>query len=176
MTTSSETGIKAWPQGFAINPRGKGPSPEMIEAYRDTPVAWISDCLGRSVGSVGLNYYHGDVSLMMIGTAFTVRVRPGDNLMIHKAIELAQPGDVIVVDAGGDCSQALIGNNMRTSAIRAKIAGFVLDGALRDLAELADGKLPCTPRASLIAGQAKTDRERSTCRSRAPAWWCIRAI
>jgi RraA family protein len=66
-------------------------------------------------------------------------VRPGDNLMIHKAISMAAPGDVIVVDGGGDLTQALIGGLMRTTAMTRRIAGFVIHGAIRDLAEWAEG-------------------------------------
>src|SRR3546814_6876899 len=76
------------------------------------------------------------IYLGLCGPALTVQVRPGDNLMIHKAFMMAQPGDIIVIDGGGDLSQALIGGLMRTTAMTKKIGGFVIDGAIRDLVEI----------------------------------------
>ena len=144
-----------WPAGFRILPRGVGPSAEMVEAFRGVPTAWASDCLGRSTGSIGLTAYHGSLTLMMCGTAVTVRVRPGDNLMIHKALEIAEPGDVILVDGGGDVSQALIGGNMRITAIQRGIAGYVLDGAVRDLADFGEGVIGCYARGHTHRGPSK---------------------
>ncbi|WP_223271377.1 hypothetical protein [Buttiauxella sp. B2] len=92
---------------------------------------------------------------MLCGPALTVKVRPGDNLMIHKAIEMALPGDVIVVDGAGDLTQALIGGLMRTSAITKKIAGFVIDGAIRDLNEWAEGGIAVYARGTTLCGPSK---------------------
>ena len=78
----------------------------------------------------------------MVGTAFTVRTRPGDNLMVHKAIDMAAPGDVIVVDAGGALENALIGELMAGWAQKRGVAGFVIDGAIRDSEALAEGDFP----------------------------------
>ena len=79
------------------------PAPELIEAFRDAPTCIISDNLARLPGAVGLRPFHRGGRL--VGTAFTVRTRPGDNLAIHQALELVGPGDVIVVDGGGDETQ-----------------------------------------------------------------------
>ncbi|QJP15643.1 RraA family protein [Starkeya sp. ORNL1] len=133
---------KSWPAGYACNPRGAGPTREQIEAFKKIPAAWASDCLGRSTGAIGLNRYHPSLSLIACGPAFTVRVRPGDNLMVHKALELIQPGDMLVIDGGGDITQSLIGGNMRITALRQKIAGFVMDAAIRDIADW-DDEMPC---------------------------------
>ncbi len=84
-----------------------------------------------------------------------MRVRPGDNLMIHKAVTMAQPGDVIVVDGGGDVTQAVVGGLMRTTAIKRKLAGFVIDGALRDVAEFREGGFPCFARGVNHRGPSK---------------------
>src|SRR3546814_14574567 len=78
----------------------------------------------------------------LFGSAFTVRTRPGDNLMVHKALDLAQPGDVIVVDAGGDTTNSIIGEIMWSYAKTRGIAGFVINGAVRDVAALSHGDLP----------------------------------
>jgi regulator of RNase E activity RraA len=147
--------VTAWPAGFAINEREATPAPELVEALRGVPTTIVSDCLGRSVGAVGLEPFHGDRSLELCGIALTVRVRPGDNLMIHKALTLAQPGDVIVVDGAGDVSHALVGGLMRLAALARGVAGFVLDGAIRDVEEWADGELPIFARGHSHRGPSK---------------------
>jgi RraA family protein len=81
-------------------------------------------------------------SMKVAGPAFTVEVRPGDNLMIHAALALAQPGDVIVVDGKGDLSCALTGALMAAHAEKVGIAGFVIDGAVRDTDDCARGRFP----------------------------------
>jgi regulator of RNase E activity RraA len=146
---------KAWPPGYAVNPRHPGPSAEFVEAFRTVPVAHASDSMGRCTGSIGLNAYHHDVNLTMCGPAFTVRVRPGDNLMIHVALSQAQPGDVIVIDGAGDLTQALIGGLMRTTLMARKLGGIVVDGALRDLAEWAEGGMPVYARGHTHRGPSK---------------------
>ena len=132
----------AWPAGFAIHEREVTPDPKLVEAFRGVPTTIVSDCLGSCIGAVGLEPFHGDRSLALCGVALTVRVRPGDNLMIHKALTLARPGDVIVVDGSGDVTHALVGGLMLLAALARGVAGFVLDGAIRDVAEWADGELP----------------------------------
>jgi 4-hydroxy-4-methyl-2-oxoglutarate aldolase len=76
------------------------------------------------------------------GSAFTVEVRPGDNLMIHAALALAQPGDVLVIDGKGDQHSALMGALMMATAKAIGLAGVVMDGALRDVPELIALGLP----------------------------------
>jgi 4-hydroxy-4-methyl-2-oxoglutarate aldolase len=71
-------------------------------------------------------------SMRLAGPAVTVEVRPGDNLMIHAALALAKPGDVIAVDGKGDLSSALMGEIMCQQAAALGIAGVVIDGAVRD--------------------------------------------
>lgn len=145
-----------WPAGFYIAERQNNLSPELIEAFRAIPVAVAGDCMGRISGTVGLQRYHQDVNISICGPAITVKVRPGDNLMIHKALEQAHPGDVIVIDGGGDVTQALIGGLIRTTALTKKIAGFVVDGAIRDLAEWADGQVPVFAKAHTHRGPDKS--------------------
>ena len=144
-----------WPAGFYIGQRTSVPSLAQIEAFRNVPTAHVGDCMGRSIGATGLIAYHGSLSLRLCGPALTVRVRPGDNLMIHKALELAQTGDVIVIDGGGDLTQALIGGLMRTSALTKKLGGFVVDGAIRDLAEWAGGVICVYARGHTYRGPSK---------------------
>lgn len=131
-----------WPVGYRINPRVESLPAQLIEAFRQIPVAVAGDCMGRCIGARGLRAYHGDLSLKMCGPAVTLRVRPGDNLMVHKALMMVQPGDVLVIDGGGDVSQAVIGGLVRTTALRVRLGGIVIDGAVRDLEELAEGVVP----------------------------------
>lgn len=81
-------------------------------------------------------------SMKLCGPAFTVEVRPGDNLMIHAALVLAQPGDVLVIDGKGCSTAALMGELMCAHAQAAGLAGVVIDGSVRDLHELKNGTLP----------------------------------
>lgn len=80
--------------------------------------------------------------MKVAGPAITVEVRPGDNLAIHAALAIAQPGDVIVVDGKGDLSCALIGEIMSTQAAASGIAGIIIDGAVRDADALSVGAFP----------------------------------
>lgn len=147
--------IQIWPPGYRVNPRIAELPADLIAAFQTVPAAVAGDCIGRTAGSVGLTAYHRDLALAVAGHAITVRVRPGDNLMIHQAIAMAQPGDVILVDGGGDVSQALIGGLIRTSALRRGIAAFVIDGAVRDLGEWAEGGIACYARGHTPRGPSK---------------------
>ena len=80
--------------------------------------------------------------MKMAGTAITVEVRPGDNLMIHAAMSLAQPGDVLVIDGKGDLNAALMGTIMITACRKLGIAGVVIDGAVRDVLEIEEMGYP----------------------------------
>ncbi|NVZ83930.1 RraA family protein [Pseudomonas yamanorum] len=131
---------QSWPAGFMINPPTPAVHSRWLEIFRTVPSAIISDCLGRNIGGLGLHPFHGKGTLC--GTALTVRVRPGDNLMILKAIQLARPGDVLVIDGSGDQTRAIIGGIMRAMAIKAGIAGIVVNGVIRDRDEWAEGKMP----------------------------------
>ena len=127
--------------GFDIHPRARAVSSEVVEKFRPIPVANISDCMWRmTAGGARLRPMH-DGSLLA-GPALTVRTRPGDNLLVHKALELAQPGDVVVVDAGGDLTNAIIGEIMTTYAQTRGLAGIVINGAIRDCGTIGRGSFP----------------------------------
>ena len=113
----------------------------------------LADVAGRR-GTLGGRIQPLAKSMKVSGPAFTVEVRPGDNLMIHAALVLAQPGDVIVVDGKGDLSCALTGALMAAHAQKAGIAGFVINGAVRDTEDCAKGSFPifaagCNPNGPL---------------------------
>src|SRR6185436_5157878 len=76
---------------------------------------------------------------VLAGSAFTVKTAPGDNLLVHKAIDMAEPGDGVVVDAGGFLDHAVIGELMTARARQRGLAGLVIWGAIRDSAEIGAG-------------------------------------
>ena len=129
-----------WPAGYMINPNVEPLDPRWLSEFSKIPAAAVSDCLGRNVGGLGLNAFHGNKP--MLGSALTVRVRPGDNLMILKAMQMARPGDVLVIDGSADLTRAVFGGIMRAMALKAGIAGVVINGALRDVDEWQTGELP----------------------------------
>ncbi|MGJ7543159.1 RraA family protein [Variovorax sp. LT1R16] len=145
----------SFPPGYQINPRADSLPAALVDAFRRIPVAVAGDCMGRSVGAIGLHGYHGSLDTVLCGPAFTVRVRPGDNLMIHKALMMVQPGDVLVIDGGGDLTQALMGGLMRATCQVRQLGGLVIDGALRDRLEWAEGGLPVFARGHTHRGPSK---------------------
>lgn len=155
MSSNSTATKAAWPTGFTVNPRVSTLSLDLIEDYRTVPVPHASDSMGRHTGARGLIAYHGDQTTTIAGPAVTVRIRPGDNLMVHLAMMMAEPGDIIVIDGGGDLSTAVIGGLMRTTAIARKLGGFVIDGALRDVAEWGQGGMPAFARGNVHRGPSK---------------------
>lgn len=108
------------------------PDPQLIEAFRSLPASNINDEMGRlycmNSSIAPLNHV-----VSMVGTAFTVKAPAGDNLMFHQALDMAQPGDIIVVDGSGDMNRALAGEIMMRFASLKGLAGVVVDGCLRDL-------------------------------------------
>ncbi len=127
--------------GFRVLNRTRKVSTEWVELYRSVPVANASDSMNRmTAGGARLRPMHRQGVLS--GVALTVKSRPGDNLMLHYAIDIAEPGDVIVVDAGGDLSNALIGEMMVAYAIKRGVAGIVINGAIRDAASIGAEDFP----------------------------------
>jgi RraA family protein len=127
--------------GFRINSRDRKVSAELIDRFRNLPAANVSDVMARMAGGgARLRPMHGGG--VMAGSALTVKTRPGDNLLVHKAIDIAAPGDVIVVDAGGDLTNAIIGEIMASHAMARGVAGIVIDGAIRDAAAIRAGRFP----------------------------------
>ena len=108
----------------------------LVELFKDLPVANIDDCMNRTAAV--------DPSIKplnkspLLGTAFTVKVPEGDNLMFHKAMDMAQAGDVIVIDAGGDINRAIFGELMITYCKTRGIAGVIVDGSVRDADALSE--------------------------------------
>ncbi len=140
--------------GFCIHPRPPRPARALVSKFKGVVCAHLSDNMSRLAGSsAALQPWHRKGQLL--GVALTVRVAPGDNLMVHKAIDIAQPGDVIVVDAGGITSQAIIGEIMSSMAAARGVVGMVIDGAIRDAGALAAGTFPVYALAATHRGPYK---------------------
>ncbi|GAA2564157.1 RraA family protein [Pseudonocardia hydrocarbonoxydans] len=116
----------------------------------DTPQ--ISDLLNRlyAIDPVIRQLSGGDRTLA--GSACTVRVYPGDNLMVHKSLDVAQPGDVVVVSASGDNSNAVLGDLVSTKAKHRGIAGYIVDGLIRDLPGIQELDFPVYARGTTPMG------------------------
>ncbi|RZL95025.1 MAG: RraA family protein [Variovorax sp.] len=127
--------------GLRILQRRRAVDLDLARQFLDVPVANVSDCMSRmTAGGARLRPMHAGGR--MAGPALTIKTRPGDNLMIHKALQLAKPGDVIVVDAGGVLTNALVGEIMVGDAIKQGLGGFVMNGAIRDAGALRAGSFP----------------------------------
>jgi len=115
------------------------PDPAQVAALTGQASSLVGDAIGRrQIMDNGIRPLA--LSMKVCGPAFTVQVRPGDNLLSHAAIMLARPGDVLVIDAGGNCEFGIWGQIVSRAAIARGIAGVVLDGAVRDAADIvADG-------------------------------------
>ncbi|MCX5396261.1 RraA family protein [Streptomyces sp. NBC_00102] len=112
----------------------------MDNEFRDIPPTTLADLLGREqVMDIGIRPLWN--SPRVAGPAYTVRCEPGDNLMLHAAIYRAEPGSVVVVESG-DLDYALAGGNVCAVAQRRGVAAFVVDGLVRDLAEVREAGFP----------------------------------
>ncbi|MFP9139180.1 RraA family protein [Devosia sp. XGJD_8] len=128
------------PIGFRIAAERIRADQALIERFAKVPVACISDSMRRLVAGGARLRPIG--AAKMCGPAFVVKTAPGDNLMVHKALSLAKPGDIIVVDAGGDLTNAIIGERMVTVAHERKLAGMIINGAIRDADTLKHHTMP----------------------------------
>ncbi len=144
---------RGWP-GFRIFGDVPRTPAELVEAFRGKASSDVADAMGR--------FYAMDpgmvsrTGLPLCGVAVTVNARPGDNLMVHKAMELAQHGDVLVVCTNGCTTSAVFGDIMGTTAVTAGLGGLVVDGAIRDVEGLRALGLPTYSRA-VTPGACDTD-------------------
>jgi RraA family protein len=140
--------------GFRIRPVTTRVDAALCARAAKLPAANIGDVVNRmQTMRGGFRAFGG--RLAVAGPAFTVKARAGDNLMLHRAIDLAQPGDVIVVDAGGELSIAITGELMMGWAAKRGIAAVVVDGAIRDAAQLGELNLGVWARGVTPSGPYK---------------------
>ncbi|MDM0045057.1 RraA family protein [Variovorax dokdonensis] len=141
-------------ENFTINEVSPAPRKELVDAFLGVPTSHISDNQRRLEGILGLRRFHR--SRKLIGTAVTVKVRAGDNLLTYKALSMISPGHVLVVDAGGVTNNAIVGELLMTYAQQRGCAGFVVDGAIRDSAAFLEADFPCYAREATHRGPFKT--------------------
>ncbi len=127
--------------GFRIRRRVDRVPGGLAARFAEFDVPDVSDALNRLYTmDHGIRLLAGPARL--VGPACTIKVFPGDNLMVHKALDLVEAGDVMVVDGGGSPMNALMGDLIATKARTRGIAGMVLDGLVRDLPGLQEVGLP----------------------------------
>ena len=140
--------------GFEIHPHPNTPA-SAVQALAGFATSIVSDIMGgRLVGTTDLRPVHRSV-LTACGQAVTVRVRGGDNLMIHKALSTLMPGDVLVIDGDADVSRALVGEIMMSYAKSRGAVAFVVDGAVRDADAYETKQFPCWSRGINLRGPYK---------------------
>ena len=137
--------------GFRIRLDFKRPSKEMIEQYSQFETPDISDILNRMYAvNTGIRNMANHESIC--GPVCTVKVFPGDNLMVHKVLDVAQPGDIVVIDAGGSKSNAVLGDLISRKAKHRGIAAFVIDGLIRDVPDVREVGMPVFARGETPIG------------------------
>jgi regulator of RNase E activity RraA len=119
--------------GFRVRRWVERPTEDTLPRLARFETPTISDLMNRLYTMSSLIRNLTDPTLSIIGPACTVKVYPGDNLMVHKSLDIAQPGDVIVVDAANSGNTAVLGDLISTKARHRGIRGFVVDGMIRDL-------------------------------------------
>ena len=130
--------------GFRIITDLPRPAPQLVERFRGVASSNAADAMGR--------FYFMDPGLKsrsgvpMCGIAVTVSCRPGDNLMVHKALEVAELGDVVVITTNGNTTSAVFGELMCHSAVAARLGGIVVDGAIRDVSAITNLAFPAYSR------------------------------
>jgi RraA family protein len=126
--------------------------PELVRPLTLFPTPDISDLLNRLYALDPAIRCQTGPEHRLCGPACTVKVFPGDNLMVHKALDVARPGDVVVVDAGASPMNAVLGDLVCTKARHRGIQGFVVDGLIRDLPDILPLDLPVFARGTTPIG------------------------
>lgn len=141
--------------GFRILPAPPAADAALIEALGKCATAHLADSMSHLQAASSALLPRHRAGKKLCGPALTVRVAPGDNLMIQKALDLARTGDVVVVDVGGYTGQAVVGEIMTSYAITRKVAGFVVDGAIRDIDFISNITMPIYARGVTPRGPSK---------------------
>ena len=127
--------------GFRVRTAIERPSPAILAMYELYESTDVSDMLNRMYTMCAeIRNLVNDKPL--VGPACTVKVFPGDNLMVHKALDVARPGDVVVIDTSGSQRNAVLGDMIANKAKHRGIAGFIIDGLIRDLTGVIETGLP----------------------------------
>jgi 4-hydroxy-4-methyl-2-oxoglutarate aldolase len=128
--------------------------PRTIAELRTAGVAAAHEAAGR-IGLLGPAIQPRQAGTAIAGSAVTVSCHPGDNLMIHAAVEVCRPGDVLVVTTTSPSTDGMFGDLLATSVLARGVVGGVLDAGVRDLAALRDMRFPVWSRAVHAQGTVK---------------------
>lgn len=130
------------------------PATAGINAMRGIPSTVISDMLGRTLVANGIQPIHRS-PMSVCGNAFTIKLHVADNLMVHKALQMVQAGDVMVIDVEGDTGCAVIGEILMSVAKSRGVLGIVVDGAVRDVDAFDANSFPCWAKGVNLRGPLK---------------------
>ncbi len=144
------------PVGKRIYLKRELPDPKIVEQFKTIPASNTADCMARDSAMSSRIFLISSPTEEMVGPAFTVKCRAGDNLMIHTAMGLCEPGDVLVISNEEDDTRSLMGEIMMTYLRdQKKVAGVVLDGPIRDYDALKDWDFPIYATGSTPGGPYK---------------------
>src|SRR5215831_14284703 len=136
--------------GFRILPAPPRLSADVVEKFRGLASANLADAMGRfNFMDPGIRARSG---FPLCGRAVTVLCRPADNLMVHKALQIAEPGDVVVVSTCGNTTSAVFGEMMCHTAAAKGLGGIIVDGAIRDVDGIKALEFPAFSRAVCAGG------------------------
>lgn len=138
--------------GFRIRWDFNRPDYNLISQFMEFDTPDISDLLNRLYAIKPEIHCLTGLHHKIAGPACTVKVFPGDNLMVHKALDVAKPGDIIVIDAGASPMNAVLGDLICTKAKHREIAGFIVDGLIRDLPGILELDFPVFARGTTPIG------------------------
>jgi 4-hydroxy-4-methyl-2-oxoglutarate aldolase len=137
-----------------VRKESRRPEASIIEAFRDLDVATVYEASGRK-GYIEQAIKPAAKGTRICGPAYTVQCAPGDNLMLHKALQRAPEGVVLVASVGGAYDFGYWGGLMATAAVSRKLAGLAIDGCIRDSSEIARMGFPVFCRGFCIRGTNK---------------------
>ncbi|MGN6725456.1 MAG: RraA family protein [Tepidisphaeraceae bacterium] len=138
--------------GFRVTMNFVRPPRAWVEQLGTFATPDISDLLNRLYAvNPAIRHLSGPTETLC-GPACTVKVFPGDNLMVHKALDIVEPGDVVVVDAGSSTMNAVLGDLISTKAKHRGIRGFIIDGLVRDLPGIQELDFPVWARGTTPTG------------------------
>ena len=134
--------------------RFQRPPEKLVAAFKDFGAATVYEAAGR-IGSVDPAIKPLGRNMRLLGAALTVRCHPRDNLMLHKALQIGHPGDIVVASTDGYPAAGYFGDLMATSAMARQIGGLAIDGCVRDSAEIIEMGFPIFCRGTCMRGTTK---------------------
>jgi regulator of RNase E activity RraA len=154
VTTQKPRSSEMFPgPGFRVKPDFHRLESSLMQEFTQFDTPDISDLLNRLYAVDPAISCMTSLHHRLCGPACTVKVFPGDNLMVHKSLDIAKPGDIVVIDAHGSSMNAVLGDLVSTKARHRQIAGFIVDGFVRDLPGILElGDFPVFARGATSIG------------------------